>query len=367
MGVSERAVKSRAPRRRLGRVVAGAAVASALLLGVGVGPVAAQPTVAVLNPGGGNAEFEGIRVVYSDGQFQIVREGAGQLYNQNASPPTYALNNTIVLAVGNPTDGGKVFVPSNIFVEGLADGVEQDGWDSIVTTQTNDTTFQSVFTATIDGRTYTLKMVATYFAPAEYFDLAFTMTVPTGNTEPVRLYFLLDTYLGGTDEGPGFVSEPEECPQNIIVGVRGPDPSVPLVEAIQYVGGTPFAGYASEDYYYVVFGDGEYGPGQMTDLPNLIDDDPTTDNGIGVNWNFGSTAGSSSSEIRMVFSENLPVNCPEPGPGPDPDPGPDTDGDGLPDIIDPDIDGDGILNEVDEDANGDGVPDEVVAAPRFTG
>ena len=157
------------------------------------------------------------------------------------------------------------------------------------------------------------------------------------------------------------------------MGVRGPNPNDPLVEAIQYVSGQPFAGYASEYYYSVVFGETDYGAGFLNDLANVIDDNPSIDNGIGVNWNFGTTPGTTNAEIRLVFAENLPVNCPEPGPGPDPDPGPDTDGDLIPDTIDPDIDGDGIPNELDEDANGDGIPDEpveevvAVARPAFTG
>lgn len=352
-------------------MVAGVAVATALLLGVGAGPVAAQSTVAVLNAGGGNAEFEGIRIVYGDGQFQIIREGRGQLYPQGTQPPE-GLNNMIALGVGEEGVGGTVLVPFLLPNSFLGAGVVQDGWDSIVTTQGSDTSFTSVFTGTVDGRTYTVTMVATYFAPAEYFDLAFSVTVPAGNTQPVRLYFTMDTYLGGSDNGPGFLTEPAECPDKLIVGVRGPNPSDPLVEAIQYVSGKPFAGYASENYYRVVFGAGGYGAATITDLPNVIDDNPNVDNGIGVNWNFGTTPGTTNAEIRMVFAENLPVNCPEPGPGPDPDPGPDTDGDLIPDTIDPDIDGDGIPNELDEDANGDGIPDEpvqvvAVARPAFTG
>jgi hypothetical protein len=353
-------------------MAAGVIMASVMVVSVGTGPAVAQPSGAVLNSAGGNVELDGIRIEYADGQIQIVREGSGQLYSPTNSPPSGSMLNMIALAVGNPADGGTILTPPALEDESsLAENVISQAWDSIQTTQTSDSSFSSVLTGTINGQTYVVTVVATYFAPNEYFDLAFSTVVPAGNTQPVRLYLLMDTYLGGRDQGPGFVSAREDCPSNVIVGVRGPDPSSPLVEAIQYVSGAPFAGYASARYSEVVFGRSGYGAGFMSDLPNVIDPNPETDNGIGVNWNFGSTAGTSNTEVRLVFSENLPVNCPTPGPGPDPDPGPDTDGDGLPDTIDPDDDDDGIPDELDDDANGDGIPDRpvqvVAATPRFTG
>ena len=344
------------PLRRGLRAAAGVAVATALVLGVTAGPAAsgAAPQLVVLNEAGGNVELDGIKVVYSEGQFQIYREGTGQLFSQGTLPPSNSMFNMIALAVGNPTDGGVVFTPPQRGLE-QADNVTRFPWDSIDITQADDTTFTSVLSGTADGLTYTVTLVATYYAPNEYFDLSFTAEVPAGNTEDVRLYFLMDTYLGGSDAGPGFLVEPAECSDNFVVGVRRPEANVPLVEAIQFVAGAPFAGYASGYYNDIVFGGAGYGAGFMSDLPNVIDENPGTDNGIGVNWNLGSAAGTSASEVRLVFSENLPVNCPTPGPGPDPYVGPDTDGDNLPDSIDP-------------DDNDDGIPDELaVAAPRFTG
>ena len=371
MRLFHRASNPDLPRRRGSRVAAGVAVVIALLLGVTAGPVAAQPGLAVLNPEGGNVELDGIKVAYSEGQFQIYREGTGQLYSPGNLPPSGQMFNMIALAVGNPTDGGVVFTPPAVGPD-VADNVTRFPWDSIEITQADDDGFTSVLSGTIDGLTYSVTVVATYYAPNEYFDLSFTAEVPAGNTEDVRLYFLMDTYLGGSDAGPGFLVEPTECSNNLIVGVRRPEANVPLVEAIQYVSGAPFAGYASARYSRVVFGRTGYGPGFMNDLPNVIDENPETDNGIGVNWYFPTTPGSTSTEIRVVFSENLPVNCPTPGPGPDPYVGPDTDGDGLPDTIDPDDDDDGIPDELDEDANGDGIPDNpaevvAIATPRFTG
>jgi len=112
------------------------------------------------------------------------------------------------------------------------------------------------------------------------------------------------------DGGRGEHGVRPECPSNIIAGVRGPDPSSRLVEAIQYVSSAPLAGYASNRYSAIVFSRSGCGVGFMSDLPNVIEPNPTTGNGIGVNWNFGSTAGTSNTEVRLVYSENLLVNYP---------------------------------------------------------
>jgi len=90
--------------------------------------------------------------------------------------------------------------------------------------------------------------------------------------------------------------------------------------------GRAWAGDASEYYRDVVFSDDGYGPGFMTDLPgaSAIDPDPDTDNGFGVNWNFG-TSGTHDVKARFIFSDELPTECPQPLPVPPAPPEPDPD------------------------------------------
>lgn len=79
------------------------------------------------------------------------------------------------------------------------------------------------------------------------------MTVPAGNTYNIS-YNLYDSYLGGSDNGPGFYNASAK-----IVGVSGQT----VYEGLRYVSGQAWDGYMSAYLFDdVVFGNGaNAGPG----------------------------------------------------------------------------------------------------------
>ncbi|MBU3701849.1 MAG: hypothetical protein FGM58_07365 [Acidimicrobiia bacterium] len=312
-----------------------------------------------LNPSGGTNGSDGLRVMFGGGQVNSQRFANpddperfnGEIYGPRSMPGTgdaSGLFTQIALAVGDEAGGGTAFVAPSFYAPwsdrwsvDRADNVTLEQWNVVTTTSGNQIT--SVMTGEADGLTYTVTVVLTYTAPDDRMKFDYTVTIPAGNTKPVRLYHLIDTFLGGSDQGPGFFLDPQACGTSgysgAVVGVDRADLGV--VEAFQYVSGAPWAGYISGYYNDVVFGDNyktdpdlaeggpHLGPGFMNDLNNVIIADPSNDNGIGINWNFGSTAGSFSSAAKLIFSPDAVSPCedveaisptnPDPTLVPDPD------------------------------------------------
>ncbi len=341
---------------------AGALAVTALLSGLAVSNAGAAGNFGaaeVLNPDGGITGIDGLKITFGGSQLQVTRtNGRGEIYNPGRIPGdrNSGLNSQIALAVGDSVDGGTAFVAPTLarFVS-KASNVAVVGWDAETTTSAN--TITSTLTGEADGLTYTVVVTITYASPDDRMKFDYQVIVPTGNTKPVRLYHLLDSFLGGDDRGPGFFTDPAECSggglSGAIVGVdRATDD---VVQAFQFVSGEPWAGYMSANYADVVMGQNRktnldtggagdhYGPGFMNDLNEQIITDPTNDNGFGVNWNFGATAGTYDSSAKMIFSsvsvdacadaEAVSVTNPDPTEVPDP-------------VIDPDVIPDPVVDPI---------------------
>ncbi len=245
------------------------------------------------------------------------------------------------------------------------------------------TQITEILTGEADGLTYTVVATVTYTSPEDRMKIDYQVVIPAGNTKPVRLYHLLDTYLGGSDQGPGFFTDPTDCSgseSGAVVGVDRADLGV--VEAFQYISGTPWTSYMSGYYGDVVFGQNEktdpdhseegpkFGPGHMNDLNNQIITDPENDNGIGISWNFGAVPGTYDSAAKLIFSSASVDPCADPEAvaptNPDPIEVPDP-------IIDPVVEPDPVLPtdpETGEEIKPETVsPEEPVTevVPVFTG
>jgi len=72
-----------------------------------------------------------------------------------------------------------------------ADNVTLESWNIVTTSSGNQIT--SVMSGEADGLTYTVTVVLTYTAPDDRMKFDYTVTIPAGNTKPVRLYHLIDT------------------------------------------------------------------------------------------------------------------------------------------------------------------------------
>lgn len=350
----------------------------------------------VLNPSGGVNGTDGMRITFGGTQLAVQRVDypgqPGSLNNETYGPfdlpGTSDANdvfNHIALAVGDPANGGTAFItPSYVEAEYDYVKIRHAGnvtvlpW--VVAAASSSTQIVETLTGVADGLTYTVVVTIDYTAPDDRMKISYQVVIPVGNTKPVRLYHVIDTFLGGSDQGPGFFVDPVTCGVNgesgAIVGVDRADQGI--VEAFQFISGTPWAGYMSANYGDVVFGNGyktnpvlndaeeeeedqegpQFGPGYMNDLNGQIITDPSNDNGIGINWNFGSAAGSYETVSKLIFTSDViePCNDPEAVSPTNPDPT---------EVPDPIIDA--IAPDADFDPLKDPEPIVEIVAPSFTG
>jgi len=382
------------------RTLAAAAAATALLGSFAVtsahadGATDKWPTYGethVLNAAGGSTGSDGMRITFGGGQLTAQRQDDpdepgypnNEIYSPSRLPGTESADGVfsqVALAVGDATDGGTAFLaPANVdntsYDSNLEDPVTHEElitkvpWNVVTTISGN--TITATLTGDADGLTYTVVVTISYTSPQDRMTIGYQVIIPAGNTKPVRLYHLIDTYLGGSDQGPGFFNDPVNCgsgaESGAVVGVDRADLGV--VEAFQYISGAPWTSYMSGFYNDVVFGvnnktdlvtGGEgahFGPGYMNDLNNQIITDPENDNGIGISWNFGAAAGTFNSTAKLIFSSETVDPCADPEAvsvtNPDPTEVPDP-------VIDPDVTDPGFDPLKDE-------PTPEVVAPSYTG
>lgn len=265
-------------RRSLSSIIAASLIVPLMAVSQ-AGSAQAANDLITLNSDGGTNSSNGIRVGYQSGRFQVWRNGSGQIYNQT-SPPHLA-SYQISLAIidtdgsGNPITGSSQVLSSNCW-SGDISCSEFDAIDTVGSSSTGSGSFTSTLSGTYDGRTYSVQLDVDYTAPQQFFTQKFTVTVPDGNTKLVRLYTALDSYLDGGDRGPGFYNA---SPAQVGV-VKG------VIQAFQHVAGSAWEGYYS-GYYETALERARSG----RPFDNTIDTSASTDNGYGVNWNFGNTPG----------------------------------------------------------------------------
>ena len=270
------------------------------------------PATAILNPTGGVVAGDGIRTEFADGQFMVYKENQYQLFSGQSVPIPNSNNfNSIYLSVGNDTVGGT-------FVGYLAPGtwskagsnMTRSNWTNVNTSTVLASGANSFFTSSMSYTnatgTYVVDLRVDYTAHDVFHKQTYTVTIPSGNTKDVRLYMAYDTYLGGSDAGPGYVDSTGDPTVNngvVEVGVYGST----VTESIQYVSGIAWESYASMAFPSIVRSFSGYGPGFGTPFTNGIDSRSDTDNGIGINWNFGSTPG-----VQAPVAYNFAFNTPAP-------------------------------------------------------
>lgn len=344
--------------RPIAAVIATAAVLAGFALGWtgGVGADEPEPGYGPtfqLNPSGGTDGTDGLRITFGGAQLSVQRfvdpsspaYPNNEVYRPGTNPgesSAYRVFSHVALAVGDQANGGTAFV-TPVYVTEYA-----GTWYSDVKAAANvnvrpfsiaasasASQIVEVMTGVIDGRTYSVTVTVSYTAPQDRMRIEYAVSVPAGNTAPVRLYHLIDTYLGGNDEGPGFFAEPTACGagySGAVVGVDRADLGV--VEAFQFVSGAMWTSYSSGFYKDVVFGSDvktspNVGPGWMNDLDDQVITDPSNDNAIGISWNFGAAPGTYTSTSKLIFSSDSVDPCedveavsptnPDPTVVPDPD------------------------------------------------
>ena len=225
-----------------------------------------------------------------DGAIQVFKDGVGQLYSPSNVPYGGSLYNSFILAMGTTTVGAthSRFDYTDYDWDGTlsavsGSGIPGDPW--VITAY--------LTTSLADAE---LQVDIEYINGEEYFDYTITPTVPSSNTQIVKVYHVVDTYLNGSDDGAAYVlgSAPYD-----FVGVEATTGG--LYEGF-IKGNLAWDHYASERYTLV--DDPEFG----TDLSDNLDFDPSTDNGIGVQWTLGTVSGTQPAiTYKFSFTTNPPV------------------------------------------------------------
>lgn len=301
MSFARKAISSTVSMAMAAGLLIGATAATAAVNIATAAPAQAANNAITLNTGGGDGPGKGIKIQYQGGKYQVTRDGSGQIYSPR-SPADSTFSQTSLAVLDLDGDGKVKPATSKYFSSRCASG--QVGclpFSSIDTTGSNTTgsgTFSSVLSGSLDGRTYSVKIDVNYIYPNDYFTQTYTVTIPEGNTKTVRLYNGYDTYLEGGDAGPGFYNS---SPQQ--VGVKKT-----AIEALQYASGQTWEGYFSGRYTTAL-----NQPATGNKYDDTIDPNAGTDNGIAVNYNFGSTPGTKAPTSNFFIfvttgSPNSPTN-----------------------------------------------------------
>lgn len=251
----------------------------------------------VINKEGGTDSSDGLRITLTGaGNMQIRNNNKNQLYAPyddllyGTSDPYTAPGSSLqglVLSVGNTYFMGGRLTP-DINAEKLI--VMTSTEQRLIESTTGHFVNEIKLGAVKNNLTYYLTIKYIYNFPDGYFQMDYNVTIPSGNTEVVKLAHGWDTYLEGNDTGPGFVVG---TAPDLIVGVK----RAPSFEAFEYLGGVQWSGYYSAYYY-------DLGRNLGSDMKfkNTIDSNDYIDNGIGISMDFGKVPGSFTSSNKLVIA-----------------------------------------------------------------
>ncbi|MEI6405408.1 MAG: hypothetical protein WCO64_06505, partial [Actinomycetes bacterium] len=289
---------------------------------------------AVINASGGTTATNGLRVTYAGGQIQIHRNGSGQVFGP-VSLPSVASNsndtdlfNGVYLLVGSTIIGpqGRILydcVDRNVpGVSKIPTVVKPDcelsyaKWNSVTVaggSASGSGTISSRLSYRGTQGTYTVDLTLSYVANNDFYSYRAVVTPPAANTQQVKLYQIVDTYLVGSDEGPGFYVAGAQP----MVGTEKTFEGVTVVEALRNTG-RAWDGYWSGYYGCPFFGShltGGFYDNACKDLKasarsggdlltgsSAIDTRETTDNGIAAVWKLGAAKTATTITYDLVFS-----------------------------------------------------------------
>jgi hypothetical protein len=268
-------------------------LAALIAAAVFIAPCVAQAATAILNPTGGTTAANGLKIWAADnGQLQVNRAGAGQVYHPSFVPPHANNFNGMYIAVGSTMYGANSAVAS--FAHTTFTVVSQ-GAITGAGTSASPWQVQTVYSAGTTGVQVTL--TTSYVLPQQWLYEEVSLSVPVGNTQTIKYYHLIDTFLGGSDAGPALVSPSTGVPST--VGVSQPG----ILEAFE-APSLPWTHWYSAQYS-AMFGQIASG----ADLLDTVDTNPATDNGIGVEWNLGSAAGTRAFKYKLTFAGGAVGGC----------------------------------------------------------
>jgi hypothetical protein len=216
-----------------------------------------------------------LRVLIGDyGQMQVYYNGLAQIFG------------------GNPPAAGA-WAPSSwpiLRVGGVNVGNTATAWNTASTTWSwFDNTYDAVTTLSYItwGLTYSVRMDWQYIAPAKTFTQSYTWTIPTGNTQPIKWYYGMDSFVAGADANDVWYYTGGSNPT---AGIY--DNVANIFLAQKYISGRMWSWYISSGYATV-----NTFTLWWTNYPNATTA-AAWDLWFWVNWDFGTTPGTYTSVIE---------------------------------------------------------------------
>lgn len=245
----------------------------------------------IMNPTGGGSGTNDVRWIIGDyWQVQVYYNGLAQVYW--GDPPT--------------SGGGAPSVWPILRVGTTNVGNTQTAWTTYNTSSSqvgNTYTTTNTLTYTTGSLTYTLVLDWEYIAPDKFLTWSYNLTIPTGNTDAVKLYYGQDSYVAGADANDVwyYTTSPTQT-----VGIY--DNTANVLSAQRYISGESWDGYIATGYWTV---QSETMSGN--NYSNTIGG--AGDNGYGINWDLWTSPGTytSTTEWRVLPYVSAPVPDVVPG------------------------------------------------------
>jgi MSHA biogenesis protein MshQ len=290
----------------------------------------AQSAVSEFNSSGGKSLTDGLHFYIEDTtKIQVKRlNDTGQVYHPAALPPTdsSSLDNGIFLRANGriygpkhnivPDTGTSAFSPTGGMFNSYKIGSVSPANPSFSGIQQTST---STFGITSGPQA---SVVWKYTTPLDFITAEVTLTIPSGfnisNSNPVRYYHMVDTFLGGDDQGCGFTQI--DSSGNRVMGTYPPpsgttcpsNNSIPggvsVVESFRERSGMKFSAYCAA-YWWSFFTSSNSSKcylQQSSSLGNIITSS-YEDTAIGIEYDFTKAGTYTFSYDFVVGSPSVPV------------------------------------------------------------
>jgi hypothetical protein len=246
-----------------------------------------------MNPTGGTAGSNDLRAIIGDcAQIQLYYNNLTQIYT------------------GNPPATGCTGAPSvwpTLRIGATTYGNTFTAWTSATTTGAtsgNTYTATSTMRATVWGLNYDLIINWSHTAPNKYLTWSWRVIVPTGNTQNVRFYYGMDSFVAGADANDvGYFTNTGWQTIGIYDNVAN------VLSGFRYVSGSLWTAYQANGYNTV-----RTQIANGADFTNAIQG-TAWDLGFGVNWNFGTTPATYSGTVEWRLAPYVPWAVPDLIPG----------------------------------------------------
>jgi hypothetical protein len=244
-----------------------------------------------MNPAWGTTISNDLKLLVWDcWQAQIYYRGQRQIYN--ADPPATGCN-------GTPSAWLRLRVGASDI--GNAWAIAWTTQSTVWSTSGNNYTATSSMTALVGWLTYTLTINWNYVAPNTFFTWKYNLTIPTGNTQNVKLYYGMDTTVAWADAADvGYFSTGPTITAWVYDNVAN------VLSAMRYLTGLTWAGYQSDIYSNISTAITSWQNFNNTTLGT------TADFGFGINWNFWTgTVGNFTSTTEWRMTPYVSTNVPD--------------------------------------------------------